>query len=144
MVQRQDTTTLLNAQWLLYQALVDPNAVHAKGAFILCQLWALGRIADPDLVPAILGPGSQPFFKDDDVTRKIPDNFTVMSEAGIDDFVGYCRQAALNAMEASFMEPMDTSSITDPDLPAGTRNCWSLTKYNRSVFYEKNEVGNSE
>ncbi|EXM19504.1 NADH:flavin oxidoreductase/NADH oxidase, N-terminal [Fusarium oxysporum f. sp. vasinfectum] len=78
------------------------DAVHAKGAFILCQLWALGRIAEPDLVPAVLSPGSQPFFEDDDVTRKIPDKFTVMSEADIDDFVEYYRQAALNAMEAGF------------------------------------------
>ncbi|RKK84266.1 hypothetical protein BFJ69_g2050 [Fusarium oxysporum] len=65
------------------------DAVHAKGAFILCQLWALC-------------PGSQPFFEDDDVTRKIPDKFTVMSEADIDDFVEYYRQAALDAMEAGF------------------------------------------
>ncbi|EXK24847.1 NADPH2 dehydrogenase [Fusarium oxysporum f. sp. melonis 26406] len=63
------------------------DAVHAKGAFILCQLWALGRIAEPDLVPAVLSPGSQPFFEDDDITRKIPDKFTVMSEADIDDFL---------------------------------------------------------
>ncbi|KAF5642406.1 NADPH2 dehydrogenase [Fusarium tjaetaba] len=78
------------------------DAVHPKGAFILCQLWALGRIAEPDLVPAVLSPGSQPFFEDENVARKIPNNFTVMSEADIDDFVEYYRQAALNAMEAGF------------------------------------------
>ncbi|RYC82305.1 hypothetical protein BFJ63_vAg14792 [Fusarium oxysporum f. sp. narcissi] len=78
------------------------DAVHAKGAFILCQLWALGRIAKPDLVPAVLSPGSQPFFEHDDAIRKIPDKFTVMGKADIDDFVGYYRQAALNAMEAGF------------------------------------------
>ncbi|KAF5563897.1 NADPH2 dehydrogenase [Fusarium phyllophilum] len=65
------------------------DAVHAKGASILCQLWALGRIAEPDLVPAVLSPGSQPFFEDNDVTRKKPDKFTVMSEADIDDFAGF-------------------------------------------------------
>ncbi|KAG5795329.1 hypothetical protein H9Q69_005635 [Fusarium xylarioides] len=78
------------------------DAVHAKGAFIFCQLWALGRIAEPDLVPVVLSPGSQLFFEDDDITRKIPDTFAVMSEADIDDFVGYYRQAALNAMEVGF------------------------------------------
>jgi hypothetical protein len=58
------------------------------------------RIAEPDLVPSVLSPGSRPFFEDDDFTREIPENFTVMTEAHIDDFVEYNRQAALNAMEA--------------------------------------------
>ncbi|KAF9769207.1 hypothetical protein IL306_013391 [Fusarium sp. DS 682] len=78
------------------------DAVHAKGALILCQLWALGRIAEPHLVPTVLSPGSKPFFEDDDVERETPDNFTMMTEKDIDDFVEYYRQAALNAMEAGF------------------------------------------
>jgi NADPH2 dehydrogenase len=53
-------------------------------------------------VPAVLSPGTQPFFEDADVTRNIPNKFTVMSEADIDNFVEYYRQAALNAMEAGF------------------------------------------
>ncbi|SPJ78733.1 probable NADPH2 dehydrogenase chain OYE2 [Fusarium torulosum] len=77
-------------------------AVHAKGGLILCQLWALGRIAVPDLVPAVLSPGSKPFFEDGDVVRETPDKFTVMTEADIDQFVEYYRQAALNAIEAGF------------------------------------------
>ncbi|KAL6359105.1 hypothetical protein LRP88_09305 [Fusarium phalaenopsidis] len=78
------------------------DAVHAKGALILCQLWALGRIAEPDLVPTVLSPRSQPFFEDDDVEHKIQDKFAAMTEANIDRFVEDYRQAALNAMETGF------------------------------------------
>jgi 2,4-dienoyl-CoA reductase-like NADH-dependent reductase (Old Yellow Enzyme family) len=60
------------------------------------------RIAVPDLVPVVLSPGSKPFFENDDVVRETPDKFTVMTEADIDQFVEYYRQAALNAIEAGF------------------------------------------
>ncbi|RGP73163.1 nadph2 dehydrogenase [Fusarium longipes] len=84
------------------------SAVHAKGGLIVVQLWALGRIAEPDLVPFIYSPGSKPYFDNDDTSRKTPDKsavltkFRTMEEADIDRFVEHYQQAALNAMEAGF------------------------------------------
>ncbi|KAF5647139.1 NADPH2 dehydrogenase [Fusarium sp. NRRL 52700] len=60
------------------------NAVHAKGGFIFCQLWALGRVANPKIVPHVWSAGSVPF------------------DAKGTGFVGHYRQAALNAIEAGF------------------------------------------
>jgi NADPH2 dehydrogenase len=36
------------------------------------------------------------------------------------------------------------SRIANPDLPVRIRYGWPLTKYDRSVFYEVNEIGYSE
>ncbi|KAJ4256015.1 hypothetical protein NW762_009089 [Fusarium torreyae] len=77
-------------------------AVHAKGGYIFCQLWALGRIAVPELVPAVYSPGSQPFIEEDAVLKELPAKFTVMTESDIDRFVQHYRQAAINAIEAGF------------------------------------------
>ncbi|KAI1071688.1 hypothetical protein LB507_005121, partial [Fusarium sp. FIESC RH6] len=84
------------------------TAVHAKGGLIVVQLWALGRIAEPDLVSAVYSPGTKPYFDNDDTSRKTPDKasviekFTTMTEADIDRFVEHYRQAALKAMEVGF------------------------------------------
>ncbi|RBR25699.1 uncharacterized protein FIESC28_01662 [Fusarium coffeatum] len=83
-------------------------AVHAKGGLIVVQLWALGRIAEPDLVSAVYSPGTKPYLDNDDTSRRTPDKaaviekFTTMIEAGINRFVEHFRQAALNAIEAGF------------------------------------------
>ncbi|KAF4972576.1 hypothetical protein FSARC_849 [Fusarium sarcochroum] len=78
------------------------DAVHAKGGYIFCQLWALGRIAVSELVPAVYSPGSQPFFEEDAVSKEPPAKFTVMTESDIDRFVEHYRQAAFNTIEAGF------------------------------------------
>ncbi|KAF5667848.1 NADPH2 dehydrogenase [Fusarium heterosporum] len=76
------------------------SAVHAKGGYIFCQLWALGRVANPEVVPHVWSAGSIPF--DPKGSGERPAKFTTMTEADIDRFVGHYRQAALNAVEAGF------------------------------------------
>ncbi|KAF5681211.1 NADPH2 dehydrogenase [Fusarium denticulatum] len=78
------------------------DAVHAKGGFIFCQLWALGRVANPKIVPHVWSAGSVPFDVKDTGSAEPPAKFTVMTESDIDRFVGHYRQAALNAIEAGF------------------------------------------
>ncbi|KAH7160486.1 hypothetical protein B0J13DRAFT_671040 [Dactylonectria estremocensis] len=77
------------------------DAVHAKGGFIFCQLWALGRVANPDIVSTVWSAGSKKFAPEG-AAEFAQDKFTVMSEADIDRFVDHYRQAALNAIEAGF------------------------------------------
>ncbi|KAL1409287.1 hypothetical protein Q8F55_006120 [Vanrija albida] len=75
------------------------DAVHKKGGLIFLQLWALGRVADPSLVPTVWGvSASRPYTKFGDT----PTPVTELGEADIDRFVGHYRQAALNAIEAGF------------------------------------------
>lgn len=75
------------------------DAVHAKGSFIFCQLWALGRTADTQ-VAALEGIA----FKSSsniavDAERPAPTPFT--SEE-IDETARLYAQAARNAIEAGF------------------------------------------
>ncbi|KAH7145777.1 hypothetical protein B0J13DRAFT_554112 [Dactylonectria estremocensis] len=82
------------------------DAVHAKGGYIFCQLWALGRVADSNMVPIVWSAGSKPFVTKGPHPMRSDDSslvkLTVMKEADIDRFVGHYRQAALNAVEAGF------------------------------------------
>ncbi|KAF4449918.1 NADPH2 dehydrogenase [Fusarium austroafricanum] len=78
------------------------NAVHSKGGTIFCQIWALGRVANPKIVPNVYSAGSIPFDVKGNGSMEPPANFTVMTEADMDRFVGHYRQAALNAIEAGF------------------------------------------
>ncbi|KAH7238617.1 hypothetical protein BKA59DRAFT_253433 [Fusarium tricinctum] len=80
---------------------VITDAVHAKGGYIFAQLWALGRVADPKLVPHVWSAGSIPFDKGTGAAEP-PAKFTTMTESDIDRFVGHYRQAALNSIEAGF------------------------------------------
>ncbi|EKJ78972.1 hypothetical protein NXS19_013328 [Fusarium pseudograminearum] len=81
-----------------WKAITD--AVHAKGGYIFCQLWALGRVANPNVVPNVWSAGSKP-FEAKGAASPLP-KLTTMTEADIDRFVGHYRQAALNAIEAGF------------------------------------------
>ncbi|KAI1065502.1 hypothetical protein LB507_000699, partial [Fusarium sp. FIESC RH6] len=83
-----------------WKAITD--AVHAKGGYIFCQLWALGRVANPKIVPNVWSAGSKPFDVKGTGSSEPPPKFTTMTEADIDRFVGHYRQAALNAVEAGF------------------------------------------
>ncbi|WOO85313.1 Flavin oxidoreductase hxnT [Vanrija pseudolonga] len=74
------------------------DAVHKKGGRIFCQLWAFGRLADPKLVPTVWTvDANKPF-----AYFETPTPVTELAAADIDRFVGYYRQAALNAIEAGF------------------------------------------
>ncbi|KAJ3527267.1 hypothetical protein NM208_g10783 [Fusarium decemcellulare] len=78
------------------------DAVHANGGFIFCQLWALGRVANPKLVNTVWSAGSKPFVPEGAASAHPPPELTVLGESDIDRFVGHYRQAALNAIEAGF------------------------------------------
>ncbi|TYJ51413.1 hypothetical protein B9479_008016 [Cryptococcus floricola] len=69
--------------------------VHAKGGSIVCQLWALGRVANPALAPKVYAPSDIP-------SSNGSQDLTVMSETDIDRFVEHYRKAAVNAVEAGF------------------------------------------
>ncbi|KAF5026844.1 hypothetical protein F66182_1038 [Fusarium sp. NRRL 66182] len=85
------------AEW---KAITD--AVHAKGGYIFCQLWALGRTADPRIVPTVWSAGSIPWTGAGAFSSVKPENFAILTESDLDRFVGHYRQAALNAVEAGF------------------------------------------
>ncbi|KAK7418480.1 hypothetical protein QQZ08_011232 [Neonectria magnoliae] len=81
-------------------------AVHKKGGLIVCQLWALGRVADSNIVPVVWSAGSKPFVAEGPSPMRSDDSsstkLTVMKENDIDRFIGHFRQAALNAIKAGF------------------------------------------
>ncbi|KAM5348268.1 hypothetical protein ACJ41O_008092 [Fusarium nematophilum] len=87
-------------QILAWKGITD--AVHDKGGYIFCQLWALGRVANPKIVSTVWSPGSKPFVPAGAASTDPPPNFTVLTESDIDRFVGHYRQAATNAIEAGF------------------------------------------
>jgi NADPH2 dehydrogenase len=76
------------------------NAVHAKGSFIWCQLWALGRAAQADVLAEETGfkmvsSSAVPVADGKDVPQ-------AMTEEEIYGFIGDYAQAAKNAIEAGF------------------------------------------
>ncbi|KPM39783.1 hypothetical protein AK830_g6787 [Neonectria ditissima] len=81
-------------------------AVHEKGGLIVCQLWALGRVADSNMVSTVWSAGSKPFVADGPSPMRSDDpsltKLTLMEEKDIDRFVDHFRQAALNSIEAGF------------------------------------------
>ncbi|KAJ5291266.1 nadh:flavin oxidoreductase nadh oxidase family protein [Penicillium angulare] len=74
-------------------------AVHAKGSYIFCQLWALGRSADPSISEkeGIERLSASAIPEDE---TKLPAK--AMTESDITDFVNLYAQAAKNAIEAGF------------------------------------------
>ncbi|WWD20912.1 hypothetical protein CI109_105390 [Kwoniella shandongensis] len=79
------------------------DGVHSKGGKIFCQLWALGRVADPSISPVIYSAGSIPDDGTDLNGNKIPTpTLHIMTEDDITRFVGHYAQAAKNAVEAGF------------------------------------------
>lgn len=78
------------------------DAVHAKGSYIVCQLWALGRAATPAIVrqetgseEAYVSSSAVPMDAGGEVPRPL-------SDEEIWGYVGDYAQAAKNAMEAGF------------------------------------------
>ncbi|OCF35991.1 hypothetical protein I316_02486 [Kwoniella heveanensis BCC8398] len=78
-------------------------AVHEKGGFIFSQLWALGRVADPAVVPngKVYAPSDIPFTTNANNGPGCT-NLTVMSERDLDRFVEAYVDAARGAMETGF------------------------------------------
>ena len=77
------------------------DAVHKKGSYIFCQLWALGRTADPAIVRSEAG---EKWFASSSAVpmeagRETP---RALEEEEIWGFVGDYAQAAKNAIEAGF------------------------------------------
>ncbi|KAI8662153.1 Oxidored-FMN domain-containing protein [Fusarium sp. Ph1] len=75
------------------------DAVHAKGGFIFCQLWALGRTAEPDVAKkeGIVFCSSSDIALDS--VRPRPKPFTIPE---IHECIQVYAQAAKNAIEAGF------------------------------------------
>jgi 2,4-dienoyl-CoA reductase-like NADH-dependent reductase (Old Yellow Enzyme family) len=78
------------------------DAVHAKGSFIFVQLWALGRVADPNILKQeggfdVVGASPIPLTSNKDSVN--PRELTV---AEIKEYVQLYAKAARNAMEAGF------------------------------------------
>lgn len=75
------------------------DAVHAKGSYIFCQLWALGRTANPDVAKAegieIVSSSPNPLNSSSPVPKEL-------SVEEIQTFVADFAQAARNAIEAGF------------------------------------------
>lgn len=75
------------------------DAVHAKGSFIFCQLWALGRGANPEVLieegQKLVSSSNRPISEDH--ATPIP-----LDELGIRAFIGYYATAAKNAIKAGF------------------------------------------
>ncbi|RSL59608.1 hypothetical protein CEP51_013893 [Fusarium floridanum] len=75
------------------------DAVHAKGSFIFCQLWALGRVAVSDVAAAegfdVVSSSPNAFESGAPVPREA-------TKAEIQNFILDYAQAARNAIEAGF------------------------------------------
>lgn len=78
------------------------DAVHAKGSYIYLQLWALGRVANPDVLKNMPG-GPYEVRAPSAIPEKeggtVP---TPMTEPEIQEFVGLYAQAAKNSIAAGF------------------------------------------
>lgn len=75
------------------------SAVHQKGSYIFCQLWALGRAAKPDILSAgghrVVSSGNLPMSPDAPVPHPL-------TEEEIDGFIQDYVTAAKNAIKAGF------------------------------------------
>ena len=77
------------------------DAVHKKGSYIVCQLWALGRAAIPEIVRKEAGEES--FASSSAVPMQAgAEAPRALEEEEIWGFIGEYVQAAKNAMEAGF------------------------------------------
>ena len=76
-------------------------AVHAKGSFIIQQLWALGRTSTPEQLKEELGPDAKVTGAGDIAYEGGPTP-TPSTEAEIKQYIGFYAQAAKNAIAAGF------------------------------------------
>lgn len=73
------------------------DVVHRQGSYIYLQLWALGRVANPELLKKetggdVISSSPTPLNADSTVPREL-------TESEIQEFIGYFAQAAKNAVE---------------------------------------------
>ncbi|RKF63006.1 Chanoclavine-I aldehyde reductase easA [Erysiphe neolycopersici] len=77
------------------------KSVHEKKSFIFLQLWALGRVASIEVLKKELGENAKVVGP-----SKIPisngESPMPLTEEEIQNYIGYYRQAAINAIEAGF------------------------------------------
>lgn len=75
------------------------DAVHQRGSYIFCQLWALGRAADPEILKAtnnrVISSGNIPMTESSPVPRALDDE-------EIADWINDYARAAKNAIAAGF------------------------------------------
>jgi len=75
------------------------DAVHAKGSYIFCQLWALGRVAVPDNLRKegfkLVSSSPTPVSSEHEIPEEL-------SEEEIQQYIVDYTQAAKNAIEAGF------------------------------------------
>jgi len=77
------------------------DAVHEKGSFIYLQLWALGRASDPTTLKKELG--EKGVVKSaSDIPFEGGATPTPLTEAEIQEYIGWYAQAAKNAVAAGF------------------------------------------
>jgi len=74
------------------------DAVHAKGSYIFCQLWALGRAANG----AVLAGDGCKVVSASNISLKGGDTPEPLDEEGIQSFIQDYATAAKNAIEAGF------------------------------------------
>jgi NADPH2 dehydrogenase len=74
------------------------DVVHAKGSFIFCQLWALGRAAKPD----VLSSGGYKVVSSSNLPLAGGATPEPLDEEGIQAFIQDYTTAAKNAIEAGF------------------------------------------
>ena len=78
------------------------DAVHAKGSYIYLQLWALGRVANPDVLKSMPG-GPYPLRSSGNIPEKEgAPTPQAMTESEIKEFVNLYAQAAKNCITAGF------------------------------------------
>jgi len=83
------------------------DAIHAKGSFVYCQLWAMGRAANPAYakgrgIPVISSSPLPMPVSEAEGRPTVGDNPTEMTEQDIQDFIGYFARGASNAKKAGF------------------------------------------
>ncbi|TID19583.1 NADH:flavin oxidoreductase/NADH oxidase family protein [Venturia nashicola] len=75
------------------------DAVHAKGSFIFMQLWALGRVAEPDVLKKkgfkVVSSSPLPIAEGKDPSH-------ALTEGEIQEYIYHYTVAAKNAIEAGF------------------------------------------
>jgi NADPH2 dehydrogenase len=78
------------------------DAVHAKGSYIYLQLWALGRVANPDVLKTMPG-GPYPLRSSGNIPEKEgAPTPQAMTESEIKEFISLYAQAAKNCITAGF------------------------------------------
>lgn len=124
-----------NAQITQWKTITD--AVHRQGSFIFCQLWALGRAADPRILRKdshrVVSSGDIPIGE----SSAVP---TPLNQAEINDWIADYVHAARNAMAAGFdgVEIHGANGYLPDQFLQNTSNnrtdCWGGSVENRARF----------